>query len=53
MNVPGRLVDGFTKLKGAFPNVFKGTEKLVKTVVNGFTWSVSVMVEDAKLFQLA
>ena len=43
---PSPLVVGATKLKAELPNVFVGTEKLVRTVVPGVTVNVAVIVPD-------
>ena len=40
------LDDGSVIVKEASPNVFTGTEKLVRSVVAGFTRSVAVIVPD-------
>ena len=47
MIAPLPLVVGATRLKAAFPNVFVGTEKLLRTVVAWLTKRVAVVVADA------
>ena len=53
MKVPLLFELGGTKLKDASPNVFTGTEKLVKTVVIRFMVNNAEIVPDKKLVVLA
>ena len=49
---PLLLVVGALILNCMFPNVFVIAEKLVRTVVTGFTVIVAVIVPDKKLVEL-
>ena len=46
------FVVGGVTVKASFPNVFVIAEKLVRTVVTGFTVIVAVIVQDKKLVAL-
>ena len=50
---PLLLDNGGEIANGASPNFLKGTEKTLRPVVAGFTWSVLLIDPEAKPFQLA
>ena len=53
VNSPSLLVVGGTRVKGAFPTALDPTEKLDRTVVDGVTVKVAVMVPDVYFALLA